>query len=867
MPRSLCLLLACPLAACAVPVEQTRYGQAVLRVEGRPSPPKFAEPDKLWAVEHELARSGVGARWIQMVSNEGVPFLRNDFIPCPYPEADAYEATLREWVRQIHDAGLPAMSWYPLIFCPGGNKAHPDWRQVSLIPWVQVNEHSLPSCPNSGYGDALIGYCVDAIGRLGLDGIWFDGSVLSLIWQRPAPLTCVCEHCRARFKLDTGLDLPARADFDDPGFRRWVAWRTQMFGEYIGRLAGAIRAKHPHCAVVINHYHRPGISWHSAVPLDRYDADIISGSEAFSPDTLDLTQRLCRAYGRSQAEVWRQFDTDAAPEVNAERLLQHALISYSAGGFPAFGGDPFNPRMAPTAALMAPIMRAVHPFVGGPALAHTALHVSQQTETFHFGRANLLSQSIDPYFASLGAWTSALGEAHLPPDYVYDRDFTPARLRRYKVLLMPLAQALSDAQAACALGFARDGGVLVPGVAAGQLDADGIPRATNPLGRALGFAFDHTPLPDGSDAVDLALQPAGGGPAVQLNGPYAPLTLTAREWQPVYLADGRPAVATRRYRRGHVFVLATDAVRNFGSQPVSGGKTRLEVADETAAAGRWSLRYTDDALAPQPFYPDLESHVAPFSESGSTGGELSCDLRVGAAARVSIEIRSTEAPIAGPILGVADGRVYANGQPVCEVPLDQWFHLRVGYGFATAGKPAEFETVVTLPAGAVHRLTRPSPEAGYHRTDWLVIYGAGEAAATFYLDNLNLERLRVDGTRQTMLWYDFEAGPATFGNPTGLVTGLAERLKALAPPPMAVEAPGRVRAGVFERGGKLLVHLHDRDAVRSDWLQARGAAVTLRCGFAVKRARLPLVGRDLPVSGRMVKVPAMGLYQVVELER
>ena len=60
--------------------------------------------------------------------------------------------------------------------------------------------------------------------------------------------------------------------------------------------------------MVINHYHRPGIPWHSAIPIDLYAADIISGSEAFDPDTLDLTMRLCRAYNRPQSEVWRMFD-------------------------------------------------------------------------------------------------------------------------------------------------------------------------------------------------------------------------------------------------------------------------------------------------------------------------------------------------------------------------------------------------------------------------------------------------------------------------------------------------------------------------------------------------------------------------------
>jgi hypothetical protein len=863
------LLLALPSVGLTAPVEQTPYGLAALRLEARPSPPAFPDVAAVWNRERELAAAGVGARWIQMVDNEGSPFLRNDFLPCPYPDAEAYEATLKQWVREIHAAGMPALSWYPLIFCRAATKEHPDWRQVSLIPWVQEAEHGLPCCPNSGYGDALVGYCVDAIGRLGLDGIWFDGSVLSLIWQRPCPLTCVCAHCQARFRQDTGLDLPTSADWTSPVFRRWVRWRYEIFGATIGRLAKGIRERHPNAAVVINHYHRPGIPWHSAIPLDRYEADIISGSEAFSPESLDLTMRLCRAYGRPQSEVWRQFDTEGAPEVNAERLLHHALTCFAAGGFPAFGGDMFNPRAVPTAALLAPPLKAIQPFVGGPVLPHVALHVSQQTETFVFGRINTLSQAVDPFFESLGLWTAAFGQAHLPPDYVYDADFGPERLAAYKVLLLPLSLALTAAQARTAVEFARQGGVLVVGVGAGQCDAEGEPQTTNPLAARLGLRFGGQRQADGADSTDLTLIPVGAGAPLQVRGPCLPLAFQdPGAWQPLYREGERTLLAQRSLGAGQVLVLGTDAAYSFGSQPVAGGNTRLEVTDETAAAGRWSLRFVDDPAAPESFYPDLETRTAPFGQPEWVGGELNCDLRVGARAQVSIEVRCrSHQAVHGPCVAIRDGHVTAGSQPLGAVPLDQWFHLRIVYRFASDGKPADYEATVTLPDGTTQQASAICPQPEYCRTDWFVIYGAGQEPATFYLDGLRLERVAADGRRGTVTALDFEAGPATFGEPTGLAQAIAARSAALAPPPVTVTAPPNVRVGVFRRAdGGVLVHLHDWHARRDDWLQARGAAVSLRCAFPLARARLVLAAHELPVhDGNSVDIPALGVYQVVEL--
>jgi hypothetical protein len=863
------LLLAVTAQAAPTPVDQTRYGQAALRLEARRTPPAFPDPAAAWQRERDLAAAGVGARWIQVVDHEGSPLLTNGFLPCPYDDAAAYEATLKQWVAEIHAAGLPALSWYPLIFCRTASaKVQPDWRQASLIPWVQENERDLPCCPNSEYGDALIGYCNDAIGRLDLDGIWFDGSVLSLIWQRPCPLTCVCEHCRTRFRADTGLALPPTADWADPTFRRWVRWRAEMFGAYIGRLAQGIRARHPDAAVVINHYHRPGIPWHSAVPLDRYDADIITGSEAGGGDVLDLTMRLCRAYRRPQSEVWRPFDTDAAPEINAERLLHHGLACFAAGGFPAYGGDMMAPQAVPTAALLAPALRAVQPFVGGRTLPHVALHVSQQTETFVFGRVNLLSQAVDPYFDTLGLWTTALGRAHLPPDYVFDADFTADGLRGYKVLLLPLSLALTDAQAGTAAEFARQGGTLVVGAGAGQCDAEGEPQPRNPLGEQLGFTFGARRQADGAGTADVVLTPTGDGGPLPVRGPRLPLGLSDPAWQPLYRADGQPMVAQRAFGQGQVLLLGTDAVRAFGSQPVSGGGTRLEPGDAVAATGKWSLHFVDDAQAPESFYPDLETQTVAFGAPEWSGGELSCDLRVDAAAQVAIEIRCrSDAAIHGPSVAVRNGTVLANGQAVTEVPADRWFRLRIAYRFATADAAAGYAVTVTLPDGTIREGAAPCTDAAYCRTDWFVVFGAGQEAATFDVDNLRLERVAGDGRRESVLALDFEAGPATFSAPASLAALVAERLAALAPPPVAVTAPARVRVGTFTRpDGRVLVHLHDWDAPRTDWLQPRGAAVSLRCAFAVAQARLALEGRDLPVrDGHTVDVPALGLYQVVEL--
>ena len=871
-----CLLVAAAHLE-AVPVDQTRYGRACLRIESRPKPCDIKEPEALWRRERELAEAGVEARWIQMVDNWGSPLIENPYLPCRFEKAAEHEVFLKQWVAKIHEAGLPAVSWYPLSFCQAGFQRHEEWRQVSLLPWPPGNAKDICCCFNSEYGDRLIKYCCYALERLDLDGIWFDGSAWTPIWERPLPLTCACQSCKAKFREETKLELPQELDWDDPTFRRWLAWRFEQFGGFIGRLAKGIRDAHPDAAVVINHYHRPNVPWHSAIPLDRYDADIISGSEAFSPDQLDLTMRLCRAYGRGQAEVWRPFTTGRGPDANAEPLLQHALISYAAGGHPSFGGFLLEDEFAPTAALMSPIMKAIHPSVGGRSLPLAALHVSQQSETFYFGPVTARPGLIDPYFQSLSAWSAGLGEAHLPMDYVYDADLTAANLSRYPVALMPLSLALTDEQAAAAIEYARRGGTLLLGVGAGQLDGQAQILTTNPLGEALGFQFDGVPQADGSGSPTLALRPSQPGQAVSVSGRHAALRLQSDDWHVDYrTADSQgaqPVVASRQFGEGRVTVVSVDPVRTFGSTPAFGGKTKLQVTDDTAATGTYSLKYVDDPISPQTFYPDLENKVVPFEAPDFLGGELSLDLRVDQASHASIEIRSTVPPIHGPIVAITSGgKVQTAGQTVCQVPLNEWFHLAIAYTFASGDAPSTYEVTVTLPDGTTHAAKAQSHDKDYCRTDWFVIFGAGTANTTFHLDNLKLSRMTSDTTKQIVHSLDFEEGPDAFSAPTTLVRELVQLLTESATLPLEVEAPEHVRVGVFEADeNRLLVHLHNRNGLRREWQQPNGPSATIRCRFPVASARLAVSGTALGVADdadrARIGVPSVGLYEVVEIAR
>ena len=184
-----------------------------------------------------------------------------------------------------------------------------------------------------------------------------------------------------------------------------------------------------------------------------------------------------------------------------------------------------------------------------------------------------------------GKLTDGFGGAHRPPDYLYDRTLTRQGLAGYRLLLMPMSLALSEAQARTVIAFVQGGGTLLLGIGVGHCDEWGEPRPTNPLGEAFGFAWERIPSPEADEIEAVTLVPAEGGEALNVLGLHAPFRLRGDEWQVLYrhgtTPDAAPAIATRPWQGAgspHRHRPGAPA----GWQAVYGGDTRIAVTDERA---------------------------------------------------------------------------------------------------------------------------------------------------------------------------------------------------------------------------------------------------------------------------------------------
>ena len=555
------------------------YDQTVFRVsENYLMPDQEVGGISREAFEHLLAECGVDARWIGVVDHGG-PRFESKFIPLSIRVKGDLTEELKRWADVVHEEGMTAMTWCPIPHCEAGWAARPEWRVAYLGEAVNPK---CDCCVNTSYGDALIGMALEIFEKFGLDGIWFDGATLTSITGLKVP-GCVCRVCRDEFESEMGRRTPTAVDFTDPGFRAWVAWRFEKFTAYLKRLVDTIHGHHPDKAIAINHYHRyRADAWHTACPLDLYDCDIITGGEAMM-DTVhaSLSSKMTVAYGRP-AEVWTPIARWRMGEMwqchEPAALLHHAARCVTFGAFPAFGFETDVPAgsmpslaesfLKPAAEFLRTRARYVHGASANP----VALHLSQQAETFFFG-GQTRPVGFGWYWNSLFGWDELLNETGLGTDAIFDGHLTAERLRRYRVVILPLSVCLSDRQAGALAAYVRDGGTLVLGPWAGRLDARGEPWGDDGVLADLRSATEGAvPRPDEfvRTAAYLRNDRLHG---VRVHGLAVNTMLAEQTAKPgsevLASVAGKAAISRRRLGAGFVFDLAGDLGSSFYYAPSS----------------------------------------------------------------------------------------------------------------------------------------------------------------------------------------------------------------------------------------------------------------------------------------------------------
>ena len=402
---------------------------------------------------------------------------------------------LAELVPRAHAQGIHVLARIDPSCAPRSlAEQHPEWfardRAGAFYP---VNEFYV-TCPNAGYyRDRMAEVVREMLTQYDVDGIWNNQGKFAA-WDTDG---CYCDTCRTLFKQDSGFDLPLTESWDDPAWLAFNEWRYRRIAAWVAHMHEAIHRAKP-AAIFIAAVQlmesletiRPG-GWDIDYWLDHQDVPTFEcqrrntapwwpGIQAkylssVAPDkprwmTVSYFYPWWRLYATPEAEnrVWiaQQF-------ANGVNSWLHINGGYS---------ELFDRRsLTPMREVFARLARWEPYFDGAVSGAQVALVYSRHTQDNYAG-----ADTHGQYLDAVRGFYCALLEAHVPFDVISDKFIDAARLKRYRVLVLPNMACVDDASAAAIEAFVTAGGAVVATFDTGMRTREGGMRKESAFAKMFG---------------------------------------------------------------------------------------------------------------------------------------------------------------------------------------------------------------------------------------------------------------------------------------------------------------------------------------------------------------------------------------------
>ena len=426
-------------------------------------------------------------------------------------------------------------------------RAHPDWFAIDSAGQPYKSGEFYLSCINSDYyAQWLPDIMREIIGRSHPEGITDN------IWSGlDRASICYCQNCAARFRTFASLDLPARQDWNDPAFRKWIDWSyarrieqwdfnnrvtrdaggkdclwVGMNGSGISGSASSFRDLKEICAraemIMLDNQGRSDLGGFQENALAGKMLHSLLGWDKLIPESMAMYQQ-----GRPQF----RFTSKSKPEARMWMLAGFA------GGIQPWwhhvGAYHEDRRMYRTAE---PVMRWHREneryLLNRRPIASVAVGWSQRNTDF-FGRDDA-EELVDQPFRG---FTQALIRARIP--------FVPLHLdhldrdaKNLSVLILPNIGAMTDAQIDAARRFVKAGGALIASGQTSLFDEWGDPRPDFALADLFGVS--------GGKPIAAPARSRNGSAPQSLHT-YLRLTPELRGKVDGPMSGGEPAIAGQRH--------------------------------------------------------------------------------------------------------------------------------------------------------------------------------------------------------------------------------------------------------------------------------------------------------------------------------
>jgi len=419
---------------------------------------------------------------------------------CLFPSEIGYRHTITytrdifgETVAALRRRGIGVVG-YLNSWCTEGARMHPEWQIRSSDGYVSGDTSRFGTCClNSPYADMFHALVYEMVSKYDIDGLWVDmiGFYAS---------DCSCRWCREKYKAKTGYALPAKIDWTDDNFVKYVDFKFDTVSEYAKGITDAAHRAKPGISVALQ-----SAGWKRPMHVstgNKYFAlmDYVSGD--FYSDRAQ-TDVVCRLLPNLTENAPFEYMISRAPDLeyhtaikDRSEILLQAYTSLLCGGSFLFidavdpdGGlnESFYRDMGEIRKELAPFFETVD--YEAEVLRDAAVYINFDSFTSRVSEgkntARLSDDSTIP--GRLGSLNTALMRAHIDYDILTEKNIN--ELGKYRVLIVPDLYRMSAGECEKIREFVANGGRLYISGASSALSKDGKNSGRFMLGDVIGAEY------------------------------------------------------------------------------------------------------------------------------------------------------------------------------------------------------------------------------------------------------------------------------------------------------------------------------------------------------------------------------------------
>ncbi|GAA3085306.1 hypothetical protein JOF29_002943 [Kribbella aluminosa] len=495
------------------------------------------------------ARAGADGALIYCKSHVGLSYW-----PTPvggiHPAA-GHRDLVGETKQALEDRGIGVAAYHSVIFDNWAGERHPEWRTQPMdsYPTRGWTGRYVTMCANHlEYRQYEMTQIAALVERYDFDALWLDMAFWTAI--------CVCETCAAKFRAETGLELPERVDWQDSTWCAFQAARERWIAEFFVVLRDAAREVRPDLAVT--HNLAPGLNgWFHGQQSDHAQLDTFAAGDLYGGrDQETFVLALMRNLAPGELT---EFMTSRTTNLNHhcstksehEMLIEAcAAVAYGSAFLFIDAIDPsgnLNPRTYDRIGQVFTKTKVFDRWTGGEPLEDVAVLYSDASriDPTQVGGHEGTGGPSTPHQRAVIGISRMLRRLHVPFGVLTHKTLA-TRIDKFKVLVLPEAVRLTDEACEVVRQFVRRGGAVYASGGAGLLQADG--RRLDDFLLADVFGCSMIGVEDGEGIyyrpATESLTAASGA------DPYLPAT-PVRGWTPRVRLSGGEALATLNLPYGY----------------------------------------------------------------------------------------------------------------------------------------------------------------------------------------------------------------------------------------------------------------------------------------------------------------------------